>query len=328
MADEDPDDPDENWSNAPFIVASNRERFNISYKKSLEYARKHGMHLIRWPCQMEESTWDGKPEKQEHREEAVDRDPTFWQWFVPGIHVYLNQNVNVGLGMANGTRCKLHSLSFSDERTLRNVRRQTLQTPLDKVITLKEPPVSVNVQLTPAPLPKFHSPRMKRVYIEKIAALKSLSLSDKEFIIPITAKTSTKTKRYTISGNGNKYKPSKANVRPIFAYDNEFAMTVHKSQGRTMKKVILALCERTNPQLQMTLASIFVAFSRVKCRDDIRLLLHDSTTANKISYDSLKYITKLKLPPPIKAFHAGFPNNCGVCQLDKALESYFQQMVG
>ncbi len=98
------EDPEKNWSNAPYIVASNRERFNICYKKSLEYAKKHGVHLYRWRSKMDELSWDGKPEKPEDQQEAIDKDPTFWQWFVPGIHVYLNQNINVGLGMANGTR--------------------------------------------------------------------------------------------------------------------------------------------------------------------------------------------------------------------------------
>ncbi len=222
----------------------------------------------------------------------------------------------------------MHSLSFSDEEQLRKVNRLAQATPIDEIITLDEPPTSVNMELTLKPLDDFFSPRMKRIYNEKKKALQSLSIEPGKFVIPITAKTPTKTKRYTISGNGNKYKPSKANIRPLFAYDNEYAMTVHKSQGRTIDKVILALNERSNAQLQMTLASIFVAFSRVKKRDDIRLLLHNSRTANKLSYQSLAYITKLKLPPAVKAFHAGFIQNEGICQLPHALEVYYQDMIG
>ncbi len=161
---------------------------------------------------------------------------------------------------------------------------------------------------------------------EQDEALQELSLSSSGHnIIPLTAKTPNEYKPYTISGKQGQYNPSKASIKQHFPFEIEYAMTVHKAQGRTISNVVLALCERPTHCLQMKLASIFVSFSRVKFADSIRLLLHSDGMLSIPSYKRLKYITKLSLSLSIAAFHAGFENNNGICQLDKALKFYFEE---
>ena len=71
-------------------------------------------------------------------------------------------------------------------------------------------------------------------------------------------------------------------------------------QGRTIKKVILSVSEHPNQLVKMTWEGLYVALSRVRFSDDIRLLVRrgDRTTMN--------YITQLKKNQSIKSFFKGY----------------------
>ena len=102
------------------------------------------------------------------------------------------------------------------------------------------------------------------------------------------------------------YLPSKVDVKPAFPFDLGFAMTtVHKAQGRTTPKVILAISSKPNRLSQMTFNSIFVALSRVKTAKNIRLLVPNPRDKG----GALHYITLLKPPAHVKQFFAGYKNN-------------------
>ena len=77
-------------------------------------------------------------------------------------------------------------------------------------------------------------------------------------------------------------------------------MTVHKAQGRTIPKVALALAHR-----QMTYASIYVALSRVKLSDDIRILYHNSGPRPGVL--GLQYNTQFKHCVHVLDYYSGFP---------------------
>ena len=89
-----------------------------------------------------------------------------------------------------------------------------------------------------------------------------------------------------------------------FPVEPAFAMTVEKAQGRTLKRVILALSNRSAHNCQMDYASLYVSLSRVKHREDMRLLLAGETIVQQIQ--SLEYCTKLKRNKAITAFFEGF----------------------
>ena len=80
-----------------------------------------------------------------------------------------------------------------------------------------------------------------------------------------------------------------------------FAATVHKAQGRTIEHVILALSQRGAAQCDMSYEAIYVALSRVKTRESIRLLL-----CQQVQWESLSYITKLEPDQFVKDFFSGF----------------------
>ena len=118
------------------------------------------------------------------------------------------------------------------------------------------------------------------------------------------------------------YNPFRVTVKPLFAFDIGFAMTIHKAQGQTLKSVVLTLSSRPNKIQEMKLASILVAMLRVKRSEDIRLLLHKYARNSIFSYEKIAYITHLTPSHNITAFHAGFVYNQGVWNQNKALKTY------
>jgi hypothetical protein len=63
-------------------------------------------------------------------------------------------------------------------------------------------------------------------------------------------------------------------TKELFPYELAFSMTIHKAQGRTIPKVVLALSHHENNNFQMKYAHIYVAMSRVRKSDDLRFLSH------------------------------------------------------
>jgi hypothetical protein len=114
-----------------------------------------------------------------------------------------------------------------------------------------------------------------------------------------------KTKTFKFLWSGHSFSPTLAEIviNDQFPFELGFAMTNHKCQGRTMSHVILTLSSR--PTKQMEFAAIYVAMSRVKCSNNIRLLFHCNSDIN----DSLKYISMLHANPMVLLFYAGFGNN-------------------
>ena len=83
-------------------------------------------------------------------------------------------------------------------------------------------------------------------------------------------------------------------------------MTIHKAQGRTISRVVIALTERPYHNIQMEFASVFVSMSRVQCSDHIRLLPHVRGTLLGNRTRALHYLTGLLPKKSINIFNAGF----------------------
>ena len=83
-------------------------------------------------------------------------------------------------------------------------------------------------------------------------------------------------------------------------------MTVHKSQGRTILRVVLDLTEHPFRVCRMVYAAIFVALSRVRNGDHIRLL-EPATASNRASL--YEYLSELQPTPTIAPFLRGFASH-------------------
>ena len=116
---------------------------------------------------------------------------------------------------------------------------------------------------------------------------------------------------------------SEAKIKPVLAFDLAFAMTVHKAQGRTIQRVVLALDSRSLQQNQLKHASIFVGLSRVKKGEHIRLLEHNRGSLLGGRPRALGHMSHLLPQKTINMFNAGFKNNNGCWNRKESLKAKF-----
>jgi hypothetical protein len=301
------------FCNTPILCSTNRERHTINGIIAPVKASGKGVCTIRWNADLK-PYWDQKPSDQ-YISQIMYSDPCFWEYFVAGSDGYLTDNLCKPLRVVNGTHIRYHSLSFdSQDKQVRfqelvaNARvEEVLPPPLD----LR--PEAINVELIDL------SEETRQKWLQH-----HLSLLPDKIVTPLLCqrKFSNTPKPIVVPGAPNgEYKCSRVRVKNFFPVEPGFAITIYKAQGRTMPKVILAISERQGQGCGLNYRSVYVAFSRVKHRKDIRLLLcHDDGTRA-----SLTYLTKLTADPCNLAFVDGFDNeNDGKFDAQKVLNRYAQ----
>lgn len=279
---------DSPWLDAPILVATNRERHNLLQTQCERYAKANGLHVYKWP--VKHRKWEQKPADPAQVDEAL-QDPCFYQYAVPTALGYVTGKVNKRALVLNGTPFRYHSFIPNSQEQQDQIDAQVSRLPAGGIVSLSEPPLIIIIELI---VPK-----------RKISKWKKLTLVDGKVILPIKQNSGASEWHKTIVNGGEHYLPSKVLIKPTFPLEPAFVSTVHKSQGRTMRRVILALSERNASCCDMTYAHIYVALSRVRMADDIRLLLHEETSG-VYNWSNLEYITSLKPDKAIKAFFAGF----------------------
>ena len=286
------------WISAPILVATNRERHNLIGPQCKRFAAATGKYVFRWPVTPKE--WEQKPHPAFL--DDVMEDPCFYEWFVEGADGFITDRINKSVRLVNGTRIKYHSIVPASNEQRDSILAQMAGSPPGSIIFLSEPPYAINVELVDEHSGDYADSRSKNHW-------KHETLEEDRVIIPILPeRKKRKYNRIAVPG-GNGYLPSRVKVANSFPLEMAFAITIHKAQGRTMKKVVLALSDRLDGNFQMTYASLYVALSRVAKSNDIRLLLNGDWNGNVIDRNSMKYITGLEALPSIMEFFAGYRKN-------------------
>jgi hypothetical protein len=264
---------------------------------------------------------------------AIEQDEAFWyQYWVAGGDSFLTSNKNTGLGLANGTFAKNHSLTFASKYQTEAIKKYVAQSklPFGSEIELSQPPLSVNFEIMPALDGKRPPTKRQR----QLRALRRLSLfpDSEKIVIPLTkdspggpSKTSSTNKWRTYrfrapQGHGHAAPVSSVQIRECFSYEPAYSATVHRAQGRTLSNVVLALSR--NPKKSMEFASMFVAMSRVKSRDKLRILRHTSGPLHEVPA-AFGYILNLIPNRFVVQYYSGFKNDVGLWDKDLALQSVF-----
>ena len=163
-----------------------------------------------------------------------------------------------------------------------------------KIITLDSPPAVVNIEVP--------SESLRMLPATSRAALESLSLVPGKVVIPLMPRSSGKEPTRLISMSNPLDKRYDALVYPHFPIELAFAITVHKAEGQTFEKVIVALSRRC--WFNFSHAGIYVALSRVREAKSMRFLISGSTAKEK--EDSIAYLQDLKPDMGVGAFFQGF----------------------
>ena len=303
-------DQPEEWRFAPVLVATNAERHSINRAKARLWAVHHRTHVFKWRSrlgrQVNRPSLDVLPSV--HEENAF-----FWQFFVANAPCYLCQNINQDFGLVNGAPLRAHSITFSSpEEHLRIEQLLNSSHPPrfgDEIEILE--PSSVNFAVVPSPDGKPVSQTRKH----QLSMLRQLTCtfpesSPHDIVIPITTNMSPAASsdwdRFSYSTHNLLTPVATAQVRNPFPFDLAFAMTVHRAQGRTIKRVVLDLTEHPNHYTKMHFAAVFVAMSRVGNSDHIRLLPHSHLGKVFKPANAYQHLTALRPNKDAMAFCHGF----------------------
>ena len=124
------------------------------------------------------------------------------------------------------------------------------------------------------------------------------------FVLPVWQYSCKIDSSETTVCGGRGFLPSKVTLQKFFPIEPAFAITVHKSEGRTMDRVIIALSSCSARGCDFSYAQFHVAFSRVRKGDHIRLFL---TGDNEVQqWESLLYLHSLAPKPSIQYYFGGF----------------------
>ena len=103
-----------------------------------------------------------------------------------------------------------------------------------------------------------------------------MSLYNNKVVIPIPQmRGGPRANTFTVSQPSN-CGLGHVTTKNVYQYMLSFACTIHKSQGTTRKRVVLALSSRYTQQTQMSYASLYVGLNRVRSSNDLRIFLHDT----------------------------------------------------
>ena len=222
-----------------------------------------------------------------YAQQVYSLDSGLVDFFVYNAPAHITENVCPEIGIANGTPCRLHSLSFAD--SLSSSQLQAIQHRIDaakpgEIIDLGDTmPEYVNVKVEVSSkwaaedtlVPLEQDKDGKRFAVIPIG----LARFNKDYNIP-NSKAKLKVKEHRISVS--------------------FAITVNKLQGKTMKRIILQLNQRKGKKLKkITYNGFLVAMSRCTSRKGIRIV------PVKNGWKALRYLQDLRPHPDLQVFLEG-----------------------
>jgi hypothetical protein len=300
------DAQDPSWACAPILVSTNRQRYTLTAQRAGQFAASHGVPVIRWLA--DTKRWRNEPAPQ-HIGAAM-QDPCFYEYFVPGCDGFFTDNYMADLHLINGMPVRYHSLSFDDgENQLGIVEEYVRRAAPGEVITLPFIPLAVNVEVL---LPSSTPVEVREALLDfskEAAAGDSNNGADSHIIVPIFPRCNKWTNGEVPVYGGVGFGPSHVHIRSRFPLEPGFAITVHKSEGRTMDRVIIALSSSGARGCTFSHQKLHVALSRVRMSAHIRLLL--TGDCESAQWSSVTYLSGLKADPSISFFFGGFRDVTG-----------------
>ena len=267
------------WEFPTIVCASNYERHCFNFLQAKRWAKKHGEPLLVWYSPIrEKSTSRISTLSRAHYERVPSRGKAYSEYvprlkgyFVRGAICYI---VDAGLqpnktNIVNGTEGKLHSLTWDGGYKFNHAKSQpgeVVEVPI---------PYSVNVMVKD----KVDGKTRVRVIPNKQTELK--------VDIPARLLGGGATKGRTYGYLGHKVEIS-------------FAVTFHKVQGKTVKKILVNLDRRVGGLYSISFEGLYVVTSRVERGSDFRVW-----PTNREDIDLLR---KLKPLPQLNLWNINYRN--------------------
>jgi len=261
--------------------------------------------VVRWFRKRDVNKWKGKPRDPNHEAIAM-KDNCFYEMFVPGAAGYITENINTDIGLANGVEIKYHSLSFATEDKER-IFNEEFESDGSLVMTLDEPPSAINVELF-ADFPGDSDDKKKENRKKRIEWTHGSLVNDGRVVVQISSQWGQLIRNWhkeNIEGSWQLgYKGSVLPMKDCFPIEPAFSVTIYKAQGRTIRRLIIFVKQHPIPLLKMSWEGLYVALSRVKYRDHIRLAINRDTLEKE--KEAMEYMVKLKKNKYTDSFFRGF----------------------
>ena len=310
------DSEDMDWIRAPILVSTNRERQTLTEIKAKQFAKATGTVVVRWLTKYR--NWKQRPLLECHRLQAL-QDPCFYEYFVVGADAFLTENIQKSLKLTNATAAKYHSLVL-DHQTERKLMSDLAGAKPGSQITLLHTPIAVNMEIQIEK--ELLDDKAKSVLKATNVAAPKFDPEENEkkknyntYVLPIWAYSCKSDSSESIVRATKAFPASKVTLTRHFPIEPAFAITVHKSEGRTMDRVIIALSSCRARGCDFNYAQVHVAFSRVRQGEHIRLLLTGRMESDQ--WESITYLGTLKRKPSIDYYFKGFRDTTqGDCNED------------
>jgi ASC-1-like (ASCH) protein len=268
------------WFFAPVACGSNAQRHEINAAQAVRFAKRAGKPVIQWVHTFNREKFGNAKLTDEQRNSLYVRDRRFSTYFVEGAPAYIKKNITADAtmkGICNGTMCKMHSLTFSSDESLRDrvmeVRQQIARAKPGEIVVIMMIPLSINVELflDTDPQDQREEPAlvMPLQFRHRLLQPVETLVSDR-FVIPILQTTKQKGDFVRIEGRRGEV-ISGIIYQDDFELELGFAMTYHKAQGRTIPRLIVDLNKTTQPPF-LLYEVLYVALTRVQMGSHLRCL--------------------------------------------------------
>jgi hypothetical protein len=297
------------------IVTGNYERQELNSYMATLWAKHFNTHVIRWKRKVNYDKWKGKPKSDDALDEA-EKQNCFYEFFVPMCPAYLTYNINLSNDLANGTLVREHSLAFDtiDEKKFLDEMIATTQP--GETIDLPQPPVAINVELY-ADFPDDSTMILQQKENQRRKWKHGSITQDGRIVIPIDRNSRCKFHTESIRSSSLLfyYNASTVPIADHFPLELGFCITVPKSQGRTIRRLVASLSQHPSPFLRFNYEQIYVLLSRITGREDLSLLLKNGDR------NTLNYISKLTKDPLTDFYFCGLGSRTlgSVCHWDSNL---------
>ena len=268
------------WETTVILVTLNIVRQEINRLRTLRFAMITGHAIIMWRNALCGKQAAGL--SAEEKELLYATHQALTGKFVPGMPSTCLDNINPRKGQSNGARGLLHSLTLDPREDLDGLQRKIRKAKPAEEIALLYPPISVNMELLNADLSKY-SP--------------DDTLIPGRAVIPIFQRTRSRFEPVKSWETLNRLFPIEGVRYRSHGVEPEFACTMEKGQSKTLSSVIVDL--NSWPGMHLSFEKLNVALTRVKTREDIRLM-------PTLPGQNLDHLFCLRPDPRMLVWRAGF----------------------
>ena len=245
---------DPEWLVAPVVVLFNQERHAINVEALKVFSKAAGFPIISWRNALHGTSASLLTAAESNNLYAT--HPALSGFFVPGCPAYGRVNHNTSLGLYNGSKMILHSLTLDKNEDRINLNNKIRSAQPGDVVVLQYPPYSVQVELVKSQSDTFST---------------ADSLVPGSFVVPIMVDKKSNHESIKpwelLQRNGKTISSIKYRSHP---YDIGFAITFEKTQSKSFKRLILDL--QKWPKMSLTAEKVLVGLSRVETLEHLRIL--------------------------------------------------------